>query len=1016
MRIKCLLACCFTLFLLTSTASSAAELSIYQDNLAQDWADWSWNTAVNFNNRAPRQNGSYSLSVRFDSPWAGLYLRYNDALDPAAYSSLRFWLQGGKRGGQIINLSLYDSASQSSQSVTITPIKREWQLIDIPLSEFGPVSEIAGVVWQDATGSKQQPFYLDDISLVLQDQPPPPLELDVTINTDQINGPISPDIYGMSFADPALAEELALPLQRWGGNATTRYNFLNDTSNRASDWFFLNVANVDVDVAALPDDSSADQFVEQNQQNGSQTLMTLPLIGWTPKSRVDDCGFRISLYGPQQSVSPYRPDCGNGIALDGTPIVGNNPSDTSSSINSSFVQDWINHLTSRFGTAANGGVRYYNLDNEPMLWPHTHRDVHPEFTSYDELLARTVDYAAAIKAADPAAQTLGPVLWGWTAYSYSALDTEAGGAWWTNPVDRLAHGDMPLVEWYLQQLHNHEQTKGVRLLDYLDLHFYPQAASVFNQDAGSGATQALRLRSTRALWDADYSDESWIGEPVQLIPRMQAWVDQHYPGTKLALSEYNWGALDHINGALTQADILGIFGREGLDLAALWDPPTADQAGAYAFRLYLNYDGSGSRFGDTSVASTSSNQEQLASYAALRSSDGALTLMVINKTSQEVTTQFSLNDFTPAGEAELYQYSAGDPNQIVQLPALSVTDTGFSATFPANSITHVVLLPQEIVVPPPPPPPPPTDCWPSATAVGALPEQPAPVFCSISNSGPGTALAGTNTWLDDFNHGLSFADFTTTAYNLYEAQGDIHKSIQWRHADHWMVDLVPNSEGVVEDGATGGALLQPQQAFRFSDGKLIVEADYAAGIEAYGQNTWGEIVVSNGSQPSGFREGGSLYGYDLFPGDWTLGCRLQADRTMICSLMDNTERGSLQGGRVWEMSFFQQVGTTNYGGGSWVSDGQYFRLCGDGDPDSNCRDRFRLELTETSVTVYVNGLKYFEQTGIPPLPQQLLAGDVYVYLASMTSRSSAETLRYHWDRVAVNPDTPPTAAEGFVIP
>lgn len=306
MRIKCLLACCFTLFLLTSTASSAAELSIYQDNLAQDWADWSWNTAVNFNNRAPRQNGSYSLSVRFDSPWAGLYLRYNDALDPAAYSSLRFWLQGGKRGGQIINLSLYDSASQSSQSVTITPIKREWQLIDIPLSEFGPVSEIAGVVWQDATGSKQQPFYLDDISLVLQDQPPPPLELDVTINADQINGPISPDIYGMSFADPALAEELALPLQRWGGNATTRYNFLNDTSNRASDWFFLNVANVDVDVAALPDDSSADQFVEQNQQNGSQTLMTLPLIGWTPKSRVDDCGFRISLYGPQQSVSPYR--------------------------------------------------------------------------------------------------------------------------------------------------------------------------------------------------------------------------------------------------------------------------------------------------------------------------------------------------------------------------------------------------------------------------------------------------------------------------------------------------------------------------------------------------------------------------------------------------------------------------------------------------------------------------------------------------------------------------------------
>ena len=114
----------------------------------------------------------------------------------------------------------------------------------------------------------------------------------------------------------------------------------------------------------------------------------------------------------------------------------------------------------------------------------------------------------------------------------------------------------------------------------------------------NAATQALRLRSTRSIWDPNYPDESWIngteGWPtVRLIPRMRDWVASNYPGTKLAITEYNWGALDHINGALAPADALGIFGREGLDLATLWAAPDPDQPGAFAFRMYRNYDGPG---------------------------------------------------------------------------------------------------------------------------------------------------------------------------------------------------------------------------------------------------------------------------------------------------------------------------------------------------------------------------------------------------------------------------------------
>lgn len=504
---------------------------------------------------------------------------------------------------------------------------------------------------------------------------------------------ISPLIYGMNFAGEALANELRLPINRWGGNATTRYNWQNDTSNRASDWYFENVPNDNAHPELLPDGSSSDQFVEQNRRTGTQTLLTVPLIGWTPKSRAYACGFSIAKYGNQDGSDwQWRPDCGNGLK-NGQPVTGNDPTDTSLAIGPAFIQGWIGHLTARYGAASQGGVRFYNLDNEPMLWNSTHRDVHPLPTSYDEMKDRTIQYAAALKAADPGALTLGPVVWGWTAYFWSALDQAPGGDWWNHPQDRLAHGNTPFLPWYLGQMKAYEDQHHLRLLDYLDVHFYPQAEGVFSESAGNAATQGLRLRSTRALWDPTYTDESWIAEPVYLIPRLRQWVDQYYPGTRLALSEYSWGGLGTINGALAQADILGIFGREGLDLATLWTAPDGSQPGAFAFRMYLNYDGAGRSFGNLSLPATSTDQGALAVYAALRSSDGALTLIVINKTASSLTSPVSLQGFAPLSTASVYRYSSANLNAVQHLPDLAVSASGFTADFPANSITLLVIPP-----------------------------------------------------------------------------------------------------------------------------------------------------------------------------------------------------------------------------------------------------------------------------------------------------------------------------------
>ena len=670
---------------LAAVPLSAADLGIYNDGLAAGWEDWSWDTTVNLAAASPAHAGSASISAQFDAAWAGLYL-HNASVDTTGYDTLRFWVHGGSTGGQKVAVSV----NFNGNAVDLTLQASTWSQVNIPLSDLGSPSTISAIVWQDTLGNSQPVFYLDDIALVNSGLPTPtsaPTGVGPALSVDAAANrhAISPYIYGMNYASEAIASALNLPVRRWGGNSTSRYNWQNDTTNTGSDYYFENVPEA---VGA------SDSFVDQDLRTGTQTLMTVPLIGWVAKSRPSghpyDCGFKISKYGSQQSSDSWDPDCGNGKLGDGTPITGNDPLDTSIAITPAFVTGWINHLTGTYGSAASGGVMFYDLDNEPMLWNSTHRDVHPNPTSYDELRDQTWAYAAAIKAADPSAQTLGPVLYGWCAYFYSALDGCGHG------TDYSSHGSLHFVPWYLQQMQAYEQAHGVRILDYLDLHYYPYGVSL--STAGSAATQVLRLRSTRSLWDPTYADESWIadvqdGPYVRLIPRMRAWVDANYPGTKLALTEYNWGGLESINGALAQADVLGIFGREGLDLATLWGPPGITQPGMYAFRMYRNYDGQGSTFGETGLQAASTNQEQLAIYVAERASDGALTLMVINKTAQTLTSSLSLSNFSPAASARVFRYSSADLGAIVQAGDQPVTEAGFTASFPANSITLFILPP-----------------------------------------------------------------------------------------------------------------------------------------------------------------------------------------------------------------------------------------------------------------------------------------------------------------------------------
>jgi hypothetical protein len=492
---------------------------------------------------------------------------------------------------------------------------------------------------------------------------------------------ISPDVYGLNGGDPALSAEIGQSVARWGGNASTRYNFKNHTYNTGSDWYFENIV--------ADDQHSVEGVVKSNLDRGIKPVVAVPLIGWvakdSPSSHPFACGFPATRFPQQDGFDQWDPNCGNG-QLNGQKLTGV-PTDTSIPEDASFDGEMVSHLVSQFGPAAQGGVPIYELDNEPVLWSSTHRDVHPDPVSDDELGSKGTAAAAAIKAADPSAAVLGPSGWGYCEWVASGLDGCAPGA------DAAAHGGLNLSQWYLKNMKDYSDAHGgKRYLDYFDQHYYPQIGG--GTDA---ASDALRLRSTRSLWDPTYVDESWIGPsgvnapPLQFIRTMKSWVAQYNPGTKTAITEYNWGALDNINGALAEADVLGIFGREGLDMAMLWGEPKPTDPGAYAFRMYRDYDGAGSRFGDVSVSATSADQGQLAAYAAQRSSDKALTVMVVNKTGGDLTSSLSVAGFDNAVAAQRFTYSPDNLGAIVRGGDLQVSNGHIDATYPANSITLLVL-------------------------------------------------------------------------------------------------------------------------------------------------------------------------------------------------------------------------------------------------------------------------------------------------------------------------------------
>jgi hypothetical protein len=657
---------------------------IYAGGLQGDWQDYGWT------NRDTAPKGPERMELSGYGGW----ILVNTHLK-TVFGGLVFRVRAPAAWADFLEVRLDSTKADIFPRVRVRAAHRRaladgWVEVYLPAAELNPVqAPFDRVVLRAIRSVPARPFVelegvgLTELSHSAQAEAavvatPADFEVDCAGASHQI----SPLIYGIAFSplreyESAHQWQLGATARRWGGNPSSRYNWeLGNAWNAGADYFFRNLNYT------RREDFTWATFLSTQQEHQVQTALTVPLVGWVARD-VTSFSFPVSEFGAQQHADPDVKNAGNGFSRAGKPLEPSAPTRTSVAAPPEFIEAWVRAIRNRELKGVRT-VNQYILDNEPMLWHDTQRDVHPSLASYDELLAKTIAYGSAVRRADPDAQIAGPAEWGWPGYLWSAVDAKAGFA--ARP-DRRAHGDVPLVPWYLKQLADHERKTGVRVLDVLDLHFYPQGKNLgVGQDGAVDAeTNARRLRSTRSLWDPTYVDESWISEKIQLIPRMREWVAQNDPGLKLSIGEYNFGAERHPSGGLALAEALGRFGEQDLYSAFYWTYPAEGTPAFWAFRAFRNYDGKGAHFLDWSLPTTGRAN---ASLFASRNAEGtAMTLVLLNLSPETSLDSTVLFKGCPAIDHQRVFGWAGDPRGFTEKQSPSAK----AWRLPPYSITVVEL-------------------------------------------------------------------------------------------------------------------------------------------------------------------------------------------------------------------------------------------------------------------------------------------------------------------------------------
>ena len=496
----------------------------------------------------------------------------------------------------------------------------------------------------------------------------------ITISvTPGVTKPISPWIYGLNFYNQINGAANNLTLDRTGGNRWTAYNWENNASNAGSDWGPYSNDSY-LGGGEIPDEAVR-SIVEADRARGCASLITVPMQGFVS---ADKNGL-VSLSDSTRFTSRFRQ------LLFKKPAAL--PFSTTPSLSDSvvYVDESLWALAKHIGSDIYTDPKmptFVCLDNEPDLWNSTHAEIQSAAVSTSELIQKTIALSTALKQLNPAMVIFGPVNYGFGGLVNLQGNSGFSDTYW-------------FVDKYLADLHSAETSAGLRLLDVYDFHWYSEAQGDGQRVVGltgsalsANQVQAI-VQSPRSLWDPSYTENSWVadylGGPVRILDRMQQKIDANYPGTKLAVTEYNHGGENHISGAIAEADTLGIFGARGVFAATYWPFTDSFPFVMAGLRMYRDYDGASSSFGDICLPTSSSDTAKVSAYVSRSSSNSKRWVIVaINRSTANQSVAF--NGLNAIGTAKVYRVQGTTPspslvgqvpvnlaNWVISLPALSVS-------------------------------------------------------------------------------------------------------------------------------------------------------------------------------------------------------------------------------------------------------------------------------------------------------------------------------------------------------
>lgn len=503
--------------------------------------------------------------------------------------------------------------------------------------------------------------------------------MNINIDLSAEKKAISPYIYGINQYGNDLTKVSATAV-RQGGNRMTAYNWENNASNAGSDWKYSSDNNLsDSDE---PADCARKLLKDAEKCGAPYRFTTLQLAGYVAADKD----------GPVSEEESAPSDRWNEVVLTKGSTFDETPDLTDGKV---YMDEYVNYIINTYGDSSSAtGIQGYSLDNEPGLWHHTHSRIHPERVTIEELAEKSIEMATAVKKLDPKADIFGPSLYGYTAFK-SLADDDSSDEW---EKIKEANNYHWYLDCYLEQMKNASEEAGVRLLDVLDIHYYPEAKGDCRVSQCTDPTHTkcaeARMQSVRTLYEEGYIEDSWIGqwgkENLPMLPKVQESIDKYYPGTKLAITEYNFGGED-LSATIAQAEVLGCFADLGVYLATKWSSNDYQFSG---INLYTNYDGNGSSFGDMLLSTKTDDVALASAYASIKGDDqGTVTAMITNKdmdNSENAVINLENADTTYEAAAVYAVY--GDSPEIRLINIIeNVKDNVVNVELPAYSAAMVVI-------------------------------------------------------------------------------------------------------------------------------------------------------------------------------------------------------------------------------------------------------------------------------------------------------------------------------------